>query len=107
MEIISQPSIQGLRQQLKVAKCKSLGEEMIALLQLLDHPDLEWNDLLNALECTPGVNAETAALEFYKRLKVVRANAPVNSDRQFWEGVLREAGLDATAKAGSKDISLR
>ncbi len=94
------PTIESLRLQLREAKSKSLGEEMTALVKLLGHRGLEWNDLLDALACTPGVNAETAALNLHSSLKIPLGEPParVNCDRRFWEEVLRKAGLSPSAK---------
>ena len=73
---------------------------MSTLIRLLEHPDLEWHDLLDALACTPGVNAETVGLNLHSLLKIPLDKPParVNCDRRFWEEVLRKAGLSLSAK---------
>ncbi len=100
------PSIELFRHQLQEAKSMTLGEEMTALLKLLEHPDLEWSDLLDGLACNPGVNAETAALNLHSLLNIPLSNGPakVNCDRRFWEDALRRAGLDPSAKAARRPI---
>lgn len=69
---------------------------MQALLGLLAHPDLEWNDLLDALECT-GVNAETAGLNLHSLLEIPMTKCPI-LDRGFWEHVLQEEKIHPSEK---------
>jgi len=99
----TQPPIDVLRQRLQLAKSGTLGDEMLAVVNLLEHPDLRWNDVLDALKCRPGVNAEAPALFLHSFLKIPLGKPPrVNCDRQFWEETLRGAGFGQSDRVGSR-----
>ncbi len=103
-----QTSIAFLRRRLQEAKLQTMGDEGLALLKLLKHPDLEWSDLLDALACRPGVNAETVALNLHSLLGIPigAGGADLNCDRRFWEDALRKAGLGAEKVARTHQIRI-
>jgi hypothetical protein len=76
----------------------SLAEEMLALARLLEHPDVEWNDILDSLACTSQINSQTAALELHGLLKIDRTVGKVACSRLFWEEILRQRRIDGSSK---------
>ena len=54
--------IEALRQNLRDAKSQKLGDQMMAFLRLVIHPDVTLADMLNGLEY-PGVVAEMRGIE--------------------------------------------
>lgn len=90
-------SLESLRNQLKEATSGTLGEEMMAFMELASHPDVEWGDLLDGLGRS-GVIAEDAALRLHKLLNVHRDGIRVNRDARFWQEILEKAGISRSDK---------
>ena len=79
--------IEALRQNLKDAKSQKLGDQMMAFLRLVIHPDVTLADMLNGLEY-PGVVAESAALNLHILMRIPVRDRIAATDRLFWESVL-------------------
>jgi hypothetical protein len=89
----SAKSIDVLRHQFTEAQSGTLGDEMMAFMELASHPELQWADLLNGLS-RPGMIQEDAALRLHKLLRVQREGIRVNTDRRFWEDVMAKVGIN-------------
>jgi hypothetical protein len=93
-------TIEELRQQFTQSFSKGFGTQMHAFMELCAHPDLEWNDLLDAVG-RPGVIPENAVLLLHQRLKVRVDKNDIHMDRSFWEAILKEKGIKPADKCGA------
>jgi uncharacterized NAD(P)/FAD-binding protein YdhS len=96
----TETTIQQLRQQFAEAAAKNFGEQIHAFLELCAHPDLEWNDLLDALN-PPQFMTNDAALRLHQRLQIPVRERIVELDRPFWENILKERGINPADKCGA------
>jgi hypothetical protein len=88
-----QVTIEVLRFRFREAKWHRIGDQVMAYMRLVRHPDACWGDLLEALDL-PGLISDDAAMVLHQRLvpSVPAGTTPVKS-RQYWEQLLAERGL--------------
>ena len=90
-------SSEALRQFLKDAKSQKLGDQMMAFMGLVIHPEVTLTDLLNGLEY-PGVVAESAALNLHILMRIPIRDRIAVTDRLFWENVLENVHAEQDNK---------
>jgi hypothetical protein len=90
-------SIEALRQNLREAKSQKLGDQMMAFLRLVIHPDVTLADLLNGL-AYPGVVAESAALNLHVLMRIPIRERIAATDRLFWKNVLENVNAEQNNK---------
>lgn len=84
-------SIEMLRLRFREARWHRIGEQVMAYIRLIRHPDVCWIDLLEALD-QPGLISDDAAMVLQQRL-VTHFDGRPPKDRVFWEGVLNQRQL--------------
>jgi hypothetical protein len=93
-------TIQELRRQFAETAGQNFLRQMLAFKKLWSHPDLEWNDLLDALN-RPEFLAHDAVLRLHQRLQIRVDKNNINVDRGFWEAILKERGINPGDKCGA------
>lgn len=84
-------SIEVLRYRFREAKWHRLGDQVMAYMRLVRHPEACWGDLLDALDL-PGLISDDAATVLQQRLLQSATGSPARN-REFWEQLLAERGL--------------
>jgi hypothetical protein len=90
-------SIETLRKNFRDAKSQKLGDQMMAFLRLVIHPDVTLADLLNGLEY-PGVVAESAALNLHVLMQIPIRERIAVTDRLFWKDALENVNAGQNDK---------
>lgn len=84
-------TIELLRHRFREARWHRLGDQVMAYMRLVKHPDACWGDLLDALDL-PGLISDDAATVLRQRLIQSSDDLPTRS-REFWEQLLAERGI--------------
>ncbi len=84
-------SIELLRHRFREARWHRLGDQVMAYMRLVKHPEACWGDLLDALDL-PGLISDDAATVLRQRLIQSSDDLPTRS-REFWEQFLAERGI--------------
>lgn len=84
-------SIELLRHRFREARWHRLGDQVMAYMRLVRHPEACWADLLDALDL-PGLISDDAATVLRQRLIQSSDDLPTRS-REFWEQLFAERGI--------------
>jgi hypothetical protein len=76
----------------RVRERRSLSDALYAFVQLIEHSDVTWGDVLDGLEC-PGLIAETAVIQLYRTLDIPVDEAGFIMQRAWWERTLGERAM--------------
>lgn len=77
----------------------SFSERAFLYMQLLQHPECRWRDLLEGLS-VQGLIAESAAMELHAKLGVPARDGPCY-DATYWTRTMESAGIDSNATVSS------
>jgi hypothetical protein len=92
-----QIAIQVLRERFWKNRAVKLGAQAVAYWRIFLHADLNWIDLLDALDC-PAIISDDAASRLHLLLMVETNVVAPEHRRAFWETKIKDAGLRATAR---------
>lgn len=105
MDHYSKESLGTLRARLRSRSGLSLGEELDTIIRILEHPEVTWQDLISALETTPGNNQDVVSLALHGRTSVPWSNlkdGPI-CDAPYWIDLLAKRGIDLNERVRSND----
>ena len=100
-----EPTADHLRDRWREAQQKSMGQEMFAFAELMEHPDARWEDLLMGLT-RPGIVGEDAWLQLRTKLKDIGPAGAIRRDSEFWRSALTSRQIHPESRCHSVTQSM-